>query len=209
MRIGEQQMLDVEDVRLLGRKALYRLVTVVERRSGEVGSHSRQMSRLVEAVAAELDIPAERRALLVEASLFHDIGKIAVPHGILARTGPLTPEERAVVQTHTELGHWLLADRSCPVLDLAAEIALHHHENMDGSGYPHALTGAAIPVEARIVHVCDVFDALTSDRTYRPAYTVIEALRMITTDTGTAFDPEVVDALTSVVPEGACIVAAA
>lgn len=70
------------------------------------------------------------------------------PARILARTGPLTPEERAVVQTHTEIGHWLLADRGCPVLDLAAEIALHHHENMDGSGYPHALLGDAIPDEA-------------------------------------------------------------
>jgi two-component system, response regulator RpfG len=202
-------MMDGEDVRRLGRQALYRLVVVVERRTGDFGSHSRRTSKLVEAVAERLELSDERREMLSEASLFHDVGKVAVPHGILSRTGPLTSEERAVVRTHTETGHWLLADRGCPLLDLAAEIALHHHEDLDGSGYPHGLAGEEIALEARIVHVCDVFDALTSDRTYRPAHTVTDALRMIAAGAGTSFDPDVVEALTNVVPEGTRICAAA
>jgi HD-GYP domain-containing protein (c-di-GMP phosphodiesterase class II) len=194
-------MMDVEDVRLLGRDALYRLVVVVERRSGDAGSHSRRTAKLVDAVGRRLDLSEVDVDLLTEASLFHDIGKIGIPYGILSRTGPLTREERAVVETHSEIGSWLLAGRGCPVLELAAEIALQHHEDLDGSGYPYALAGEEITVEARIVHVCDVFDALTSDRTYRPAFTVTDALRMIVADTGSKFDPDVVDALTTVIPE--------
>lgn len=202
-------MTDLEDVRRLGRQALYRLVLVVERRSGDFAGHSKRTSKLVDAVAERLQIPAPRRERLTEASLFCDIGKVSIPNSILARTGPLSSEERAVVKTHTEIGRWLLGGRECPILDLAAEIALHHHENLDGSGYPHGLSGEEIALEARIVHVCDVFEALTSNRTYRPAYPVTEALRMIVADTGSSFDPDVVEALTDFVPEGASIRTAA
>jgi putative two-component system response regulator len=193
--------MDVENVRLLGREAFYRLAVTVERRSGEVGSHSRRTSKMVAAVTEQLGLEDASRGRLIEASLFHDIGKIAVPHRILARTGTLDAEDRAVVETHCEIGSWLLRDRGCPVLDLAARIAVEHHENVDGSGYPYGLAGEEISYEARVVHVCDVFDALTSDRTYRPAFTVAEALRMVVADAGQAFDPEIVDALTAVVPD--------
>jgi putative two-component system response regulator len=193
--------MDVENVRLLGREAFYRLAVTVERRSGEVGSHSRRTSKMVAAVTEQLGLEDASRGRLIEASLFHDIGKIAVPHRILARTGTLDAEDRAVVETHCEIGSWLLRDRGCPVLDVAARIAVEHHENVDGSGYPYGLAGEEISYEARIVHVCDVFDALTSDRTYRPAFTVAEALRMVVADAGQAFDPEIVDALTAVVPD--------
>jgi HD-GYP domain-containing protein (c-di-GMP phosphodiesterase class II) len=201
-------MMDVEDMRLLGRQALYRLVLVVERRSGDFGSHSKQTAKLVRAVGQGLGLSEAERELLAQATMFHDIGKVAVPHAILSRTGPLTREERAVVETHSEIGSWLLAGRGCPLLDLAAEIALQHHEDMDGSGYPYALKRDEIALEARIVHVCDVFDALTSDRTYRPAFTVTEALRMIVADAGSKYDPDVVDALTAVIPEWELCVAA-
>jgi putative nucleotidyltransferase with HDIG domain len=194
--------MDVENVRLLGREAFYRLAVAVERRSGDVGSHSRRTSKLVAAVTERLGLSDSDREQLREASLFHDIGKIAVPHRILARTGTLDVEDRAVVETHCEIGSWLLRDRGCPVLDLAARIALEHHENLDGSGYPHGLAGEEISFEARVVHVCDVFDALTSDRTYRPAFTVAESLRMIVADAAKVFDPEIIDALTAVVPDG-------
>jgi putative two-component system response regulator len=193
--------MDVENVRLLGREAFYRLAVTVERRSGEVGSHSRRTSKMVAAVTEQLGLEDASRGRLIEASLFHDIGKIAVPHRILARTGTLDAEDRAVVETHCEIGSWLLRDRGCPVLDVAARIAVEHHENVDGSGYPYGLAGEEISYEARVVHVCDVFDALTSDRTYRPAFTVAEALRMVVADAGQAFDPEIVDALTAVVPD--------
>jgi len=193
--------MDVENMRLLGREAFYRLAVTVERRSGEIGSHSRRTSTMVAAVTAQLGLEDASREQLIEASRFHDIGKIAVPHRILARTGTLDAEDRAVVETHCEIGSWLLRDRGCPVLDLAATIAVQHHENIDGSGYPYGLAGEEISFEARVVHVCDVFDALTSDRTYRPAFTVAEALRMVVADAGQAFDPEIVEALTAVVPD--------
>jgi putative two-component system response regulator len=193
-------MMDVEDVRRLGRHALYRLVAVVERRSGDLGSHSRRTSGLVEAVAEQLGFSEARRDLVAHASLFHDIGKVAIPDRVLSRTGPLDEDERAIVETHTEVGFWLLAGRGCPLFDLAAEIALAHHERLDGSGYPHGLDAGQIGIETRVVTVCEVFDALTSHRTYRPAFTVTEALRMIVTETGSTFDPEVVKALTAVVP---------
>jgi len=156
---------------------------------------------MVAAVTEQLGLEDASREKIIEASRFHDIGKIAVPHRILARTGTLDAEDRAVVETHCEIGSWLLRDRGCPVLDLAARIAVEHHENVDGSGYPYGLGGEAISFEARVVHVCDVFDALTSDRTYRPAFTVAEALRMVVADAGQAFDPEIVEALTAVVPD--------
>lgn len=193
-------MMDVGDVRRLGRHALYRLVAVVERRSGDLGSHSRRTSGLVEAVADQLGFSAARRDLVAHASLFHDIGKVAIPDRVLSRTGPLDEDERAIVETHTEVGFWLLAGRGCPLFDLAAEIALAHHERLDGSGYRTAWT-RQIGIETRVVTVCEVFDALTSHRTYRPAFTVTEALRMIVTETGSTFDPDVVKALTTVVPE--------
>ena len=193
--------MDVENMRLLGREAFYRLAVTVERRSGEIGSHSRRTSTMVAAVTEQLGLDDASRDQLIEASRFHDIGKIAVPHRILARTGTLDAEDRAVVETHCEIGSWLLRDRGCPLLDLAATIAVEHHENVDGSGYPYGLAGEEISFEARVVHVCDVFDALTSDRTYRPAFTVAEALRMVVADAGQAFDPEIVEALTAVVPD--------
>jgi len=193
--------MDVENMRLLGREAFYRLAVTVERRSGEIGSHSRRTSTMVAAVTEQLGLEDASRERLIEASRFHDIGKIAVPHRILGRTGTLDAEDRAVVETHCEIGSWLLRDRGCPVLDLAATIAVQHHENIDGSGYPYGLAGEEISFEARVVHVCDVFDALTSDRTYRPAFTVAEALRMVVADAGQAFDPEIVEALTAVVPD--------
>src|SRR5437868_6287565 len=194
-------MMDVGDVRRLGRHALYRLVAVVERRSGDLGSHSRRTSGLVEAVADQLGFSAARRDLVAHASLFHDIGKVAIPDRVLSRTGPLDEDERAIVETHTEVGFWLLAGRGCPLFDLAAEIALAHHERLDGSGYRTAWT-RQIGIETRVVTVCEVFDALTSHRTYRPAFTVTEALRMIVTETGSTFDPDVVKALTTVVRSG-------
>jgi putative two-component system response regulator len=191
----------LEDVRLSGRRAFHRLALVVERRSGDAGSHSRRTSDLVDAVARRLSVPDEKRALLTEASVFHDIGKVAIPDRILCRTGPLDAGERVVVETHTEIGYWLMAGRSCPLLDLAAEIALLHHENLDGSGYPYGIAGDDIPLEARIVSVCDVFDALTSDRTYRPAFTVAESLQMIVDDVLRKFDPPIVEALRAEVEE--------
>ena len=125
----------------------------------------------------------------------HDVGKIAIPDRILLKPGPLDAEERKVIQTHAEIGYRMLAGSGSEMLDLAASIAWTHHEHFDGGGYPRGLAGANIPVEGRIAAVADVFDALTSDRVYRPAFTVDDAIEEMQLLRGTQFDPAVLDVL--------------
>ncbi len=123
---------------------------------------------------------------------------MAIPDAILLKPGPLTPEERAIVETHAEEGYRLVRGSSSSILDMAATIALSHQEKWDGSGYPRGLAGEAIPIEGRIVAVADVFDALTSDRVYRKAFSVEEAMRMMREERGHHFDPVVLDAFMEV-----------
>jgi hypothetical protein len=132
------------------------------------------------------------------AAPLHDVGKVAIPDAILLKPGALTPEERAIVETHAEEGHRLLRGSSSSILDLAASIALSHHEKWDGSGYPRGLAGEEIPVEGRIVAIADVFDALTSDRVYRKAFAVEKAVEMMLADRGRHFDPVLLDAFMEV-----------
>ena len=125
----------------------------------------------------------------------HDVGKIGTPDDILRKPGPLTAAERAVMKRHTTNGYEILADSESELLRLAATIALTHHERCDGSGYPNALVGDDIPLEGRITAVADVFDALLSDRVYRPALSTPEAVVVLEQGRGTEFDPEIVDHL--------------
>ena len=126
---------------------------------------------------------------------------MAIPDAILLKPGPLTAEERAIVETHAEEGHRLLQGSSSAILDMAATIALSHHEKWDGSGYPRGIAGEAIPIEGRIVAVADVFDALTSDRVYRKAYTVEEAVELMREQRGRHFDPVLLDAFLEVLSQ--------
>ena len=123
---------------------------------------------------------------------------MAIPDAILLKPGPLTPEERAIVETHAEEGHRLVRGSSSSILDMAATIALSHQEKWDGTGYPRGLKGEAIPIEGRIVAVADVFDALTSDRVYRKAFSVEEAVQMMREQRGRHFDPVLLDAFMEV-----------
>lgn len=133
--------------------------------------------------------------LLRNAALMHDAGKIGTPDAILRKPGPLTAEERSVMEHHTITGYEILADSKSDLLRLAATIALTHHERFDGSGYPNGLVGEAIPIEGRVTAVADVFDALLSDRAYRPALPVSEAVALLAEGRGTQFDPEILDRL--------------
>ena len=133
--------------------------------------------------------------LIAEAARLHDLGKVSLPDSILLKAGPLTPEERAVMQQHTTHGAELLAGGNSRVLTLAQSIALHHHERWDGSGYPHQLRGEAIPLPARLVAVADVFDALLSERPYKRAWPLEEALGEMRRLSGTHFEPRIVQAL--------------
>jgi PAS domain S-box-containing protein len=172
-----------------------RLARAVELRDEETGAHVERMAALSELLGTSVGLDRRRTAMLRLAAQMHDAGKVGIPDAILLKPGPLDRAERAVMESHAEIGYRLLTGSGAPLLDMAASIAYAHHERFDGTGYPRRLTGASIPLEARIVAVADVFDALTSDRVYRRALPVDEAVRMMLAERGRHFDPEVLDAL--------------
>jgi hypothetical protein len=175
-----------------------RLSMAVEFRDEDTGAHIERIGRFSTLLAEHVGMDADFCATLTHAAPLHDVGKVAIPDAILLKPGKLTAEERAIVETHAEEGHRLLRGSSSSILDLAATIALSHHEKWDGSGYPRGVTGEAIPIEGRIVAVADVFDALTSDRVYRKAFTVEEAVEMMLEQRGQHFDPVLLDAFMEV-----------
>jgi putative two-component system response regulator len=131
----------------------------------------------------------------------HDIGKVGVPDGILQKPGKLTPEEFEVMKRHTIIGVKILAGANSPLLRMAEEIAMSHHEKWDGSGYPEGLAGEAIPLSARIVAVVDVYDAMTHDRVYRPAIPEARTLEVMREGRGKHFAPSVFDAFLKILPQ--------
>ncbi|HET7418077.1 MAG TPA: HD domain-containing phosphohydrolase [Solirubrobacterales bacterium] len=177
------------------QEALERMAQAIELHDSEVGRHVHRMARVTSYLASQLGLGAEQIQLIRAAASMHDVGKVATPETILRKPGPLTPEERAEMQRHTEIGHRILSGSESPLLQMAARIALTHHERFDGTGYPQGLAGEEIPIEGRIVAVADAFDALLSERPYRPALGLDEAFEAIRAGRGTQFDPEVADAL--------------
>jgi methanogenic corrinoid protein MtbC1 len=175
-----------------------RLSMAVEFRDEDTGAHIERIGRFSTLLAEQIGTHQEFLELLGHAAPLHDVGKVAIPDAILLKPGSLTPEERAIVETHAEEGHRLLRGSSSSILDLAATIALSHHEKWDGSGYPRGLAGEAIPIEGRIVAIADVFDALTSDRVYRKAFSVEKAVEMMREQRGHHFDPMLLDAFLEV-----------
>jgi HD-GYP domain-containing protein (c-di-GMP phosphodiesterase class II) len=170
-----------------------RLSMAVEFRDEDTGAHIERIGRFSTLLAQQAGLDGELCERLGYAAPLHDVGKVAIPDAILLKPGPLTAEERAIVETHAEEGHRLLRGSSSSILDMAATIALSHHEKWDGSGYPRGLAGEAIPIEGRIVAVADVFDALTSDRVYRSAYTLEQAVELMREQRGRHFDPVLID----------------
>jgi putative two-component system response regulator len=150
-----------------------------------------------ELLARQLGLDDERCEAIRLASPLHDIGKIGLPDEILLKPGPLNADEQEMMRGHTDIGYSLLADRDDQLLDLAASIAVTHHEHVDGNGYPRGLSGDEIMIESRIVAVADAFDAMTQERPYRAARAVEDALDELTAQAGKQFDEEVVEALLS------------
>ena len=134
------------------------------------------------------------------AAPMHDIGKIGIPDNVLRKPGRLTESEFEVVQQHAPIGAEILAGSGITLLEIAHDIALYHQEKWDGSGYPEGLSGNAIPVAARIVAVADVYDALLSERVYRPAMSEEKALEVMTSGRGSHFDPAIFDCFISILP---------
>jgi CHASE2 domain-containing sensor protein len=178
-----------------------RLAGVTESRDEETGLHLERIGRLCERLALALGMTAPQAETLRHASLLHDVGKIAVPDAILTEPGPLTDEEWVVMRGHAAAGAAMLAGSRAPVMRMAEEIALSHHERWDGSGYPAGLAGEAIPLTGRICAVCDVFDALRSRRPYKEPWPLQDALDELARERGRHFDPMVLDAFLGMVDD--------
>ena len=173
---------------------LARLAAVAEFRDDDTGQHTRRVGNLAVAIARRLGLPEAQLDLMRLAAPLHDVGKIAIPDAVLGKPGKLTSAEFDEMKTHTTVGAKMLAGSEFALLGLAEEIALTHHEKWDGSGYPAGLAGEAIPIAGRIVAVADVFDALTHERPYKPAWSVADALAEMTGESGRHFDPAVLEA---------------
>jgi len=175
----------VDLVQRLGRAAEYK--------DTDTGEHIVRMSQYSKILALALGIPELHAEQLRQAAPMHDIGKIGIPDAILLKPGKLTFEEFEQMKQHTVIGAQILAKSSSPLLQLAHQLAIEHHEKWDGTGYPNGLKGEEISIEGRIVAVADVFDALTSKRPYKDAWGVEETIEHIKQQSGKHFDPQLVD----------------
>ncbi len=185
----------IEELRASRQETVERLAKALEMHDGETGRHVNRMASIAAFLAGQAGLDRDRVLLLRTAAPMHDVGKVATPDGVLQKQGPLTPAERKEMERHTTVGYEILADSESELLQLAATIALTHHERWDGGGYPQGLAGEGIPIEGRITAVADVFDALLSNRCYRSALSVDDAVEVMKEGRGTHFDPQIVDAL--------------
>ena len=183
-----------ERLRLAQEEIIKRLSIASEVRDEETGAHIHRMSAYSAVLADELGLEPERVELIRVASPLHDVGKIGVPDNILRKPGKHTPEEFEIMKQHAVYGYRTLRETGFPLLDVAATIAWTHHERWDGSGYPRALRGEQIPIEGRIVALGDVWDALTTKRVYKPAFSVDKSLGIMREGRGKHFDPNLFDA---------------
>jgi len=180
----------VEQLQRTSFEVVRTLVNAIDQKDNYTSGHSERVGFLARATGQAMGLPAKQLKELEWAALLHDVGKIGIPEHVLNKPGKLTEDEYAIIKGHPSRGEEILD----PVASLepVLEGVLYHHENPDGTGYPEGLEGDAIPVLARIIHVVDVFDALTSTRSYRKAYNVERALNILKNDAGTKLDTEIV-----------------
>jgi PAS domain S-box-containing protein len=183
-------------------ETLRRLAIAAEYRDDETYRHTERVGAVAARIGLGLGLPAAQIRLLRQAAPLHDVGKLAIPDGILLKPGKLTAKEREVMQTHAALGSRLLSGSNSPVLQMAAVIAATHHERWDGQGYPNGLSGETIPLVGRVVAVADVFDALIHDRPYKSAWPLDRAIAEIERASGSQFDPRVVATFLTLHHEG-------
>ena len=181
------------EIRATQEQIIVRLVTASGCRDEETGEHIRRMGEYAAILARAIGWNEAEAEVIRLAAPMHDVGKMGVPDAILRKPGKLTREEFEQMKEHTRIGARILEGSGIALLDLAREIALRHHEKWDGHGYPDGLSGEAIPMSARIVAVCDVYDALVTDRVYRRALSEEQALVIMNEGRGGHFDPRVFD----------------
>jgi putative two-component system response regulator len=192
-RMYQERNEALREVARAHHEVLLRLSVAADFKDDDTGIHIVRIGYLAEKLALALGERADYARLLRDSAPMHDVGKIGIPDSVLKKPGPLTPEERAVMCEHPAMGAQILGQSRIPLFQMAAQVALTHHERWDGSGYPARLAGEAIPLCGRIVSVVDFFDALTMDRVYRPAMSNETAIGMMTAERGRAFDPRIVD----------------
>jgi putative two-component system response regulator len=189
------------ELRRSREETIHRLSRAVEMRDMDTGGHIVRIAEYAAELARRLGLDLDHVELIRVASPMHDVGKLGISDGILRKRGRLDPEELREMKRHTTIGYEILSGTGADVLEMAATIALTHHEWYDGTGYPRELAGEQIPLEGRIVAVADVYDALTSDRVYRKAFSHEEAVEMMRAERGTHFDPQVLDAMLDLLGE--------
>jgi putative two-component system response regulator len=177
-------------LRVSQEETIERLSIAAEFRDDETARHIQRMSRYCAHIARMYGMDGDRCDLIRVASQMHDVGKIGIPDSILLKPGALTGEERSIMERHAEMGYQILCGSNSELLNVAATIAHTHHEKYDGSGYPAGLKATTIPIEGRIAAIADVFDALTSDRVYKKALPLTQAIEVMEAGRGMHFDPE-------------------
>ena len=182
-----------KELRLSREETIQRLAIAAEYRDSSTAQHIQRMSHYCELLARRYGLSPERCDLIRTASPMHDIGKIGTPDHVLLKPGKFTPEEFKVITQHTEIGYRILAGSDSELLKVAALIAWTHNERFDGTGYPRGLKGETLPLEGRITAIADNFDALTTQRVYKPAYDFDHAKELMLKERGKHFDPELLD----------------
>ncbi len=182
-----------KELRLSREETIQRLAIAAEFRDSSTAKHIQRMSHYCELLARKIGLSAERCDLIRTASPMHDIGKIGTPDHVLLKPGKFTPEEFNVIAQHAEIGYRILGGSDAELLKVAAVIAWTHHERWDGSGYPRGLKGEGIPIEGRIAAIADAFDALTTERVYKPAFELDHAVDLMLKHRGEHYDPDLLD----------------
>ncbi|MCI0469753.1 MAG: response regulator [Nitrospirae bacterium] len=193
---GKLNMLERTQIEII-----IRLGKASEFRDDETGKHTERIAEYVSLISRQLNMNEESSAMLKHASPMHDVGKIGIPDRILLKSSKLTDEEFKIIKLHTVIGEKILSGTTLPLIELAKEIALSHHERWDGGGYPRGLKGSSIPLSGRIVAIADVFDAVSSIRQYKEAWDIEQTLTYIRSQRERHFDPDVADAFFNVVDD--------
>ena len=190
-----------QELELSQLEIIHRLALAGEYRDNATGNHVERVSYSAKALALAAGVDAVTAEMIRHASPLHDVGKIGIPDDILLRPGKLEGGDLQTMRSHVQIGASILDHHRSPVMQMAHSIAVAHHERWDGEGYPNQLAGEAIPLEARIVAICDVFDALICVRPYKKAWSVEEALAHLQAQSGKHFDPKLVDCFIRILPE--------
>jgi putative two-component system response regulator len=199
--LDEMVQVRTDELRRTRLQVVQRLSRAAEYRDNETGNHILRMSHISALLAKAIGWDEADCELMLHASPMHDIGKIGIPDHILLKPGKFEPDEWEIMKTHSTIGFHILDGDDSDLIVWASQIALTHHEKWDGSGYPQGLSGEAIPLAGRIAALADVFDALTSSRPYKKAWTVEAAVDLVKEKRGIHFDPDLVDVFLEQLPE--------